>query len=105
MGVTMTSVRCQAAEPCEQPPCFQARLEARIDRQPVSRTADLCPEHLSDAVNDLTAWANGSGLVDGFVTVLIIDGAEGALLSLENDADATPGVVPLSATPCIVNWR
>jgi hypothetical protein len=66
------SVRCQAGHPCERAPCFQARLEAVADRRAVRRHAEVCAEHLGDAVQALAAWAHDRGL-EGKVTVLAID--------------------------------
>src|SRR5579875_4011685 len=99
MTTAMTFAHCQAAQPCEQPACFQARLEARIDRQPVSRTAELCAEHLSDVVHDLTAWADGSGLTDGFVAVLILDAPMGTLPSLAMEYGPAEGCMRIGTIP------
>jgi|SRR5450755_1781917 hypothetical protein len=66
------SARCQAGQPCDRAPCFQARLEAAAGRRPVRRHAELCAEHLGDTVQALAAWARDQGL-EGKVTVLAID--------------------------------
>jgi hypothetical protein len=78
-GVVMTELlsyvpaaRCQADQPCDRAPCFQARLEATAERCLVRRHAELCVEHLGDAVQAMTAWARSQGL-EGKVTVLAID--------------------------------
>jgi hypothetical protein len=62
---------CQAGR-CDRVPCFQARLEAYAGRRPVARHAELCAEHLGDAVHALAAWARDQGL-EGKVTVLAVD--------------------------------
>ena len=93
MNITMTSRHCQATHRCQQPPCFQARLEAPGNRHPVHRTAELCAEHLGDVVHDLTTWAHGSGITQGHVTVLIIDAGPGQLVTAASeDEPHTPGV-------------
>jgi len=66
------SARCQAGQPCDRAPCFQARLEAAAGRRPVRRHAELCAEHLGDTVQALAAWARDRGL-EGKVTVLAVD--------------------------------
>ena len=42
------------------------------DRLPVRRHAELCAEHLGDAVHALAAWARDQGMA-GKVTVLAVD--------------------------------
>jgi hypothetical protein len=64
--------RCQAGQPCNRPPCFQARLEATSGPQCVRQRAELCAEHLGNTVQALASWARSQGL-DGEVTVLAID--------------------------------
>jgi hypothetical protein len=63
---------CQADLPCERLPCFQARLKAAAGRHCVERRAELCWEHIGDAVHALATWARTQGL-EGQVTVLAID--------------------------------
>jgi hypothetical protein len=67
--------RCQHGRACDRAPCFQARLEAMAGRRPVRQRAELCADHLGDAVLALATWAREQGL-EGTVTVLAIDQAE-----------------------------
>lgn len=66
------AVHCQADQPCDRAPCFQARLQATAGSRRVHRQAELCAEHLGDTVQALAAWAREQGL-EGKVTVLAID--------------------------------
>lgn len=63
---------CQAGCPCDRAPRFQARLEATAGDRRVCRRAELCAQHLGNAVQALAAWARDEGL-EGQVTVLAID--------------------------------
>jgi hypothetical protein len=81
----LPSAGCQAGL-CDRAPCFQARLEASDGRLPVHRHAELCAEHLGDAVHALAAWARDQGM-EGKVTVLAVDQPAPG----QSDSQSSPG--------------
>lgn len=60
---------------CDQSPYFRACLEASAGPQQILASTDVCARHLGDTVQDLTMWAQRTGL-HGQLTVLAI-GAPG----------------------------
>jgi hypothetical protein len=64
---------CQAGRSCARLACFQARVEASTGARPVYRHLDACAGHITEAVQDLKAWAVDHLVVRGWLKVLAID--------------------------------
>lgn len=62
-----------ACSACSRPAFFQARVESPVGREHTLRHANACASHLVEVIELLRAWARGSQLAGGWLTVLAID--------------------------------
>ncbi len=67
------AARCQAGQACARLACFQARVEASTGARPIYRHVDACAGHITEAVQDLKAWAGDHLVVRAWLKVLAID--------------------------------
>lgn len=66
------ATKCQADRSCGRLACFQARVEASTGGRQVYRHVNACAGHITEAVQELKAWA-GDHAVRGWLKVLAID--------------------------------
>ncbi len=64
---------CQTGRSCMRLACFQARIEASTGSRRVYRRVDACAGHITEAVQDLQAWAGDHAVVGGWLKVCAID--------------------------------
>jgi hypothetical protein len=62
-----------ACSACPRAAFFQARIEWPPGAEHIRRRANACASHLVDVIETLRAWAQGSQLAGGWLTVLAID--------------------------------